>query len=83
MPCLTTSIESPEVSKEIKFPSEYRELAEVLSKTKATQLLPHRPWDCAIELLTNAAPPASRVCPLSHPESLATESYIEEGFIRP
>ncbi|KAK3512014.1 hypothetical protein QTP70_027615 [Hemibagrus guttatus] len=35
----------------------YQELQEVFSKTKATQLPPHRPWDCAIDLLPNAMSP--------------------------
>lgn len=85
-PCLTTSIESPEC-KPVTIPSHYQDLQEVFSKTKATQLPPHRPWDCAIDLLPNAMPPKSKVYPLSRPESQAMEAYIEEalssGFIRP
>ncbi|KAL0181849.1 hypothetical protein M9458_021224 [Cirrhinus mrigala] len=56
-------------------------------KTKATQLPPHRPWDCAINLLPNAMPPKSKVYPLSRTENQAMEEYIKEalssGFIRP
>ncbi|KAK3517125.1 hypothetical protein QTP86_004013, partial [Hemibagrus guttatus] len=63
------------------------ELQEVFSKTKATQLPPHRPWDCAIDLLPNAMPPKSKIYPLSRPETQAMEDYIKEalssGFIRP
>ncbi|XP_051727379.1 differentially expressed in FDCP 8 homolog isoform X1 [Ctenopharyngodon idella] len=84
--CFTTSIESPEC-KPVTIPSCYQELQEVFSKTRATQLPPHRPWDCAIDLLPNAIPPKSKVCPLSRPESQAMEEYIEEAlnssFIRP
>jgi len=84
--CFTTSIESPEC-KPVTIPSFYQELQEVFSKTRATQLPPHRPWDCAIDLLPNAIPPKSKVYPLSRPESQAMEEYIEEalnsGFIRP
>ncbi|KAK3510668.1 hypothetical protein QTP70_012816 [Hemibagrus guttatus] len=62
-------------------------MREVFSKTKATQLPPHRPWDCTIDLLPNAMPPKSKVYPLSRPEIQAMEDYIEEalssGFIRP
>ncbi|KAK3561315.1 hypothetical protein QTP86_030620, partial [Hemibagrus guttatus] len=65
----------------------YQDLQEVFSKAKATQLPPHRPWDCAIDLLPNAMPPKSKVYPLSRPETQAMEDYIEEalssGFIRP
>ncbi|KAI2662392.1 Transposon Tf2-11 polyprotein [Labeo rohita] len=56
-PCLTTSIESPDTKVKITIPSPYQDLSEVFSKTKATQLPPHRPWDCAIDLLPNAMPP--------------------------
>lgn len=69
------------------FPPCYDDLAEVFSKTKATQLPPHHPWDCSIDLLPNAMPPKSRVYPLSRTESQPTEDNIEEalssGFIRP
>ncbi|KAK3555967.1 hypothetical protein QTP86_029930, partial [Hemibagrus guttatus] len=49
-------VESPEC-KPVTIPSCYQELQEVFSKTKATQLPPHHPWDCAIDLLPNAMPP--------------------------
>ncbi len=86
-PCLTTSIESPNTTQTTEIPSCYEEFSEVFSKIKATQLPPHRPWDCAIDLLTNAMPPKSKVYPLSCNETQAMEEYIEEamnsGFIRP
>ncbi|KAK3560394.1 hypothetical protein QTP86_008482 [Hemibagrus guttatus] len=73
--------------KPVTIPSCYQDLQEVFSKAKATQLPPHRPWDCAINLLPNAMFPKSKVYPLSHPETQAMEDYIEEalssGFIRP
>ncbi len=66
---------------------EYHDLIEAFSKTKASQLPPHRSSDCAIELHPNSHPPRGRVFPLSQPESEAMRSYIEEelakGFIRP
>ncbi|KAK3565219.1 hypothetical protein QTP86_001028 [Hemibagrus guttatus] len=53
----------------------------------ATKLPPHRPWDCAIDLLPGAKLPKGRVYPLSIPENKAMEEYISEalqqGFIRP
>ncbi len=65
----------------------YHDLIEAFSKTKASQLPPHRSNDCAIELQPNSHPPRGRVFPLSQPESEAMKSYIEEelakGFIRP
>ncbi|CAM4735482.1 unnamed protein product [Leuciscus chuanchicus] len=86
-PCFTTSIESPDTKQTTKIPTCYNDLVEVFSKTKATQLPPHRQWDCAIDLLPNAMPPKSKVYPLSRNETQAMEDYIEEalnsGFIRP
>ncbi|KAK3517208.1 hypothetical protein QTP70_001074 [Hemibagrus guttatus] len=83
---ITAGVESPEC-KPVTIPSCYQELQEVFSKTKATQLPPHRPWDCAIDLLPNAMPPKSKIYPLSRPETQAMEDYIKEalssGFIRP
>ncbi|KAL0173013.1 hypothetical protein M9458_033324, partial [Cirrhinus mrigala] len=60
-PCLSTSIESPETRIQTTLPTVYAEFAEVFSKSKATQLPPHRPWDCAVELLPNMSPPKSKV----------------------
>ncbi|KAL0157255.1 hypothetical protein M9458_048501, partial [Cirrhinus mrigala] len=68
-------------------PTEYQDLLEAFSTAKATELPPHRPGDCAIDLMPGALPPRGRVFPLSQPESEAMERYIEEelakGFIRP
>ncbi|KAK3540361.1 hypothetical protein QTP70_029552 [Hemibagrus guttatus] len=79
-------VESPECNP-VTIPSCYHDLQEVFSKTKATQLPPHCPWDCTIDLLPNAMPPKSKVYPLSRPETQAMEDYIEEalssGFICP
>ncbi|KAL0149928.1 hypothetical protein M9458_054760, partial [Cirrhinus mrigala] len=68
-------------------PPEYHDLAEAFSKTRATQLPPHRSSDCAIELLPGTTPPKGRIFPLSQPETDAMKVYIEEelakGFIVP
>lgn len=86
-PCLSTSIESPETEVCSSLPAVYHQFADVFSKFKATQFPPHRPGDCAIELLPNMSPPKSKVYPLSLPETQAMENYIEEalasGYIRP
>ncbi len=70
-----------------RLPVEYHDLIEAFSKTKASQLPPHRSSDCAIDLQPNSHPPKGRVFPLSQPESEAMKSYIEEelaeGLIRP
>ncbi len=68
-------------------PDTYQDLREAFSKTKASQLPPHRPSDCAIELMPGTNPPKGRIFPLSQPESEAMEHYIQEelakGFIQP
>ncbi|KAI2665770.1 Transposon Tf2-9 polyprotein [Labeo rohita] len=68
-------------------PTEYQDLLEAFSTVKATELPPHRPGDCAIDLVPGAVPPRGRVFPLSQPESEAMERYIKEelakGFIQP
>ncbi|KAI2646332.1 Transposon Tf2-9 polyprotein [Labeo rohita] len=86
-PCFTTSTESPETQVKVNIPSYYQDLSEVFSKSRATQLPPHHPWDCAIDLLPSAMPPKSRVYPLSRTEDQAMEEYINEaldsGIIHP
>ncbi|KAL0175452.1 hypothetical protein M9458_027782, partial [Cirrhinus mrigala] len=68
-------------------PTEYHDLLEAFSTVKATELPPHRPGDCAIDLIPGAVPPRGRIFPLSQPESEAMEKYIKEelakGFIQP
>ncbi len=70
-----------------KVPPEYHDLKEVFSKTSASTLPPHRPYDCAIDLLPGAPLPTKRLYNLSKPEREAMENYITEsvaaGLIRP
>lgn len=70
-----------------KVSSVYHKLREVFSKDGALSLSPHRPYNCAIELLPGAPLPSSRLCNLSCPEREAMEKYIAEslsaGIIRP
>ncbi|KAK3518488.1 hypothetical protein QTP70_001478 [Hemibagrus guttatus] len=79
-PCLTTNVESPGTDTIITLPLDYNDLGEVFSKENGTHLLPHQPWDCAIDLLPNAMPPKSRIYPLSLPETKAMEDYIKEAL---
>ncbi|XDV26708.1 hypothetical protein PO909_030346 [Leuciscus waleckii] len=64
-----------------------RDSAAAFSEKEASQLPPHRPGDCAIDLLPGAVPSRGRVYPLSQPETDAMRSYIDEqlskGFITP
>uniref|UniRef100_A0A4W5NN01 ribonuclease H n=1 Tax=Hucho hucho TaxID=62062 RepID=A0A4W5NN01_9TELE len=46
-------------------PTEYHDLLEVFSKARATSLPPHRPYDCAIDLLPGTTPPRGRLYSLS------------------
>ncbi|KAL0185666.1 hypothetical protein M9458_017336, partial [Cirrhinus mrigala] len=68
-------------------PTDYQDLLEAFSCSKATRLPPHRPGDCAIDLIPGTTPPRGRVFPLSRAESEAMNSYIQEelakGFITP
>lgn len=70
-----------------KVPAEYLDLKPVFSKSRATSLPPHRPYDCSIDLLPGTSPPRGGLYSLSPPERLAMERYIEDslaaGIIRP
>ena len=68
-------------------PPEYLDLRCVFSKSKATSLPPHRPYDCSINLLPGSTPPKGRIYSLAPPEREAMDKYISEslaaGIIRP
>ncbi|KAM9442925.1 calpain-2 catalytic subunit-like [Salvelinus alpinus] len=68
-------------------PAEYQNLREVFNKARATSLPPHRPDNCAIDLLRGTTPPRGWLYSLSGPETKAMEEYIEDslaaGSIRP
>lgn len=61
-------------------PQIYHDLGEVFSKQRALSLPPHRPYNCAIDLLLGAPLPSSRLYHLSRPEQEAMESYIGESL---
>ncbi|KAF7642148.1 hypothetical protein LDENG_00263700 [Lucifuga dentata] len=61
-------------------PAEYLDLKPVFSKARATSLPPHRPYDCAIDLLLGTALPKERIYPLSGPEAAAMEVYISDSL---
>ncbi len=83
----STRVESPEASVIPTIPFDYRAFQDVFSKQAATQLPPHRAWDCAINLLPGYKLPKGRVYSLSIPERKGMEEYIKEalnqGYIRP
>ncbi len=61
-------------------PAEYCDLRAVFSKSRATSLPPHRPYDCAIDLLPGTSPPKGRLYSLSGPEREAMDRYIRESL---
>uniref|UniRef100_A0A3B1J024 ribonuclease H n=1 Tax=Astyanax mexicanus TaxID=7994 RepID=A0A3B1J024_ASTMX len=83
----STSVESPNSVDTPDIPSEYYDFSDVFSKAKATELPPHRPYDCSIDLIEGSVLPKARVYPLSRDEEKAMEEYVSEalaqGFIRP
>ncbi len=82
-----TSIESPVDQQSVDIPEYYSHFRDVFCPKKATQLPPHRPWDCAMDLLPGESVPKGKIYPLSLPEQKAMEEYIEEalqqGYICP
>lgn len=92
--CLSTDLSMPlrnismtDSMPDSNIPEEYRDLSEAFSKSRATNLLPHRSYNWAIDLIPGSSPPKGRIFPLSQPESETLKAYIEEelanGFIRP
>ncbi len=68
-------------------PAEYHDISEVFCKQRALSLPPHRPYDCAIDLLPGSTFPRSRLYNISRPERVAMEEYINNslaaGIIHP
>ncbi len=79
-----TDSEPPDL---ISVQSCYHDLGEVFSKSKATCLPPHRPYDCPIDLIPGGPIPKGRLYSISGPERKAMTEYIESslktGPIRP
>lgn len=61
-------------------PEEYHDLRAVFSRSRATSLPPHRPYDCSIELLPGTTTPRGRLFSLSAPERKALEEYLSESL---
>ncbi|KAL4007301.1 hypothetical protein ACER0C_001153 [Sarotherodon galilaeus] len=78
------SLKVPELS---AVPPVYHDLAAVFSKDQASSLPPHRPYDCAIDLLPGAPLPSGRLYSLTQPKRETMERYINDslaaGIIRP
>ena len=68
---------SPPVSPDLTgVPPIYHDLARVFSKEQALSLPPHRPYDCAIDLLPGAPLPVGRLYNLSVPEKETMRNYV-------
>ncbi|KAI2644628.1 Transposon Tf2-6 polyprotein [Labeo rohita] len=80
LPVCVTSVESPVSNQSVEIPAIYSDYADVFCPKRASQLPPHRPWDCVIDLVPNASLPKGRIYPLSLPESKAMEEYIREAL---
>ncbi|KAL3992222.1 crystallin, alpha A [Sarotherodon galilaeus] len=82
-----TSHEENSATDVSSIPPEYHDLLEAFNKDKARSLPPHRPYDCAIDILPGSTLPSSRLYNLSRPERASMEKYIRDslgaGLIRP
>ncbi|KAK3568650.1 hypothetical protein QTP86_011419 [Hemibagrus guttatus] len=87
VPVHATSVESPLETHTMKIPACYSHFQDVFCPRKASNLPPHRPWDCAIGLIPGEPVPKGRIYSLSIPEEKAMEEYIKEalsqGYIHP
>ncbi|KAK3508037.1 hypothetical protein QTP70_011080 [Hemibagrus guttatus] len=82
-----TSVESPLEARSVNIPACYSHFWDVFCPKKASKLPPHRPWDCAIDLIPGEPVPKGRIYSLTLPEEKAMEEYIKEaldqGYICP
>lgn len=72
----STSVEIPDSQKTEEILAEYWAYQNVFSKSAVTRLPPHRPWDCAFDLLPGAKLPKGQIYPLLILERAAMEEYI-------
>uniref|UniRef100_A0A9J7XNI1 ribonuclease H n=1 Tax=Cyprinus carpio carpio TaxID=630221 RepID=A0A9J7XNI1_CYPCA len=86
-PVLSHSVLQEELVNLADVPEAYHDLRAVFSKSRASSLPPHCPYDCAIDLLPGTSPPKGHLYSLSGPEREAMERYIRDslvaGIIRP
>ncbi len=75
-----TTLQLPRTYPEFsRVPLDYADLLEVFSKKNAASLQPHRPYDCAIDVLPGMCPPRGRLFSLSATERKVMEDYIQES----
>ena len=77
---------TPPSSHTTTLPPQYAEFSDVFQKSNADKLPPHRPYDCAIDLLPGKQPPWGQIYSLSPDEQVLVQEYLEEnlkkGFIQ-
>ncbi|KAK3572866.1 hypothetical protein QTP86_009049, partial [Hemibagrus guttatus] len=87
LPVQAMSVESPTKARTPEIPVCYSHFQDVFCPRKASRLPPHRPWDCAIDLILGEPVPKGWIYSLSIPKERAMEEYIQEalsqGYIRP
>ncbi|CAJ0963069.1 unnamed protein product, partial [Ranitomeya imitator] len=70
-----------------RIPEYLKDFEDVFSKKEAEVLLPHRPFDCAVDLVPGAKLPKAHLYNLSGPERAAMKEYISDslhkGHIQP
>lgn len=83
----STAIESPKETVSVQIPQEYTDYKDVFCPKRASRLPPHRPWDCAIDLLPGEPVHKGKIYSLTLPEQEAMNKYISEAleqrYIRP
>ncbi|KAK9412177.1 hypothetical protein NXF25_003352 [Crotalus adamanteus] len=71
----------------LEYPQVYNDLAAVFSEQECDSLPPHRPTDCAIELVPGAKLPKPRMYPMTFAELQEMRKYLDKnlarGFIEP
>ncbi len=77
---MSCSVLQDEHTDQSNMPNEYLDLKGVFRKSRAASLPPHRPYDCAIDLLSGRSPPKGRLYSLSAPEWEAMEKYISDSL---
>lgn len=78
----STSLESPTDQRSETIPHCYHKFQVIFCPKTATQLPPHRPRDCVINLIEGEPVPCGQVYPLSIPEQKAMEEYVEKALFQ-
>lgn len=77
---VSITVERPENKPQVEIPPKHYALTDDFNKTKASELLPHCSYDCAIDPLVGTMPPHNCIYHLSTMESQAMDEYFEESL---